>query len=356
VRRTFRDFRLSRGPQVLGDCASNISDLLNFVNEAQERLINVGGESGWWGGWTKVAFTVSRTNPFITLPPQYARIINLDVCRFPIRIQNEFYEELDAGIGLRIPNTVSDWCGALEGFERGVVSTTFDVTPQNQFLRIYFTDPSDGQAAANVIFSGALDQNGNAIYSQVGNAQIQGLFLTLPAPGGPVTFTQSAFIVTGWNSIQKDVTNGDVLLTQVDATTGNEVSLSRFAAWETNPAYRRYYINSLPCTCCPTTNTGILPQNLTVTAMCKYEYVPVARDSDPLIISNIPALIEETQAIKYSSMDSPNAAGQELKHHRRAVKLLQDEMRHYLGELMPAVNFAPFGTAKLEHQRIGLII
>ncbi len=216
-----------------------------------------------------------------------------------------------------------------------------DLTPSNQLVRIYPTDPAD--IGKRILFSGATDQNGNAIYSQDGISSVDGFFLDLQSP-----FTTSSFIVTGWNQIVKDQTEGDVLLTQVDSSSGAEVTLSRYAADETNPAYRRYYINKLPCSCCPPGVTPTAPGIVIVTAMCKYEFIPVQRDTDPLLIGNIPALIEEAQAINYSSMDSPNAAGQEAKHHAKAISLLNAELRHYLGELMPAVSFAPFGTARLE--------
>jgi hypothetical protein len=40
-------------------------------------------------------------------------------------------------------------------------------------------------------------------------------------------------------------------------------------------------------------------------------------------------------------------------HIREAINLLNGELRHHLGKQRPAINFAPFGTAKLSYQRIG---
>jgi hypothetical protein len=91
--------------------------------------------------------------------------------------------------------------------------------------------------------------------------------------------------------------------------------------------------------------------------MCKYEFFPVQNDLDPLLISNMEALIEEAQAIAFSSMESPEAMALEAKHHKRAVKLLRDELVHYTGARdQPAVNFAPFGTSTLERAWIGTMI
>jgi len=119
------------------------------------------------------------------------------------------------------------------------------------------------------------------------------------------------------------------------------------------PAYRRYFIHKLPCGCgtvqvpgnpCA---PGVTPPNVAITAMAKLEFVPALRDTDFLVIGNIPALIYECEAIRYSTMDSPAAASLEAKCHAKAIKLLNDELRHYMGETNVAVNLAPFGTARL---------
>ncbi len=354
MRTTLAQVRQSRLPEVIGKCANDLPGIAAYVNQAQQQLINAGGETGWWGGWMKVAFQASVCNPYITLPRTLARVINLDVCRFPIRINNEFYEFLEAGVGLQDFCKCQDWCGALEGFERGTFPTMVDITPTNQLLRVFLTDTRD--VGARILIGPAQDQNGNFIYSQDGANSVNGFYLTLAQP-----FTTSGFIVTSIGGIQKDATYGDVLLYQVDATTGAQVLLSRYSPDEINPAYRRYFIKRLPCTC----NTVAVPGNpcapgaptptgtVTLTAMAKLEFIPANRDTDFLIIGNIPALIEECKAIRYGDMDAQAAPLLEAKAHKKAINYLNQELAHYLGKLQPAVNFAPFGTATLEDQRIG---
>jgi hypothetical protein len=360
MRTTLGQVRQSRLPQSIGRCANDLPEVAAFVNQAQQQLINAGGETGFWGGWEKVAFQATRCNPYITLPRKYARAINLAVCRFPIRMQNEFYELLPDGIGLQDFCSIkgrTDWCGALEGYERGTVVSMTDLTPTNQLLRVYLTDPRD--IGKRILIGPAQDQNGNFIYTQDGNPSVNGFYLTLAQP-----FTTSAFVVTSFSGVQKDATYGDVLLYQVDATTGAQVLLSRYAPDEITPAYRRFFIKNLPCGCHATQVPGNpcvsgapVPDGVvTVTALCKLEFIPANRDTDYLIIGNIPALIEECKAIRYSDMDEPNAVTLEGKSHQKAIKYLNDELRHYLGELQPAVNLAPFGTATLRRQRIGTLI
>lgn len=351
MRITGAQVRQSRLPNAIGKCQSDAPGIYAYLNQAQEQLIKAGGETGWWGGWQKVVFSVSRCNPYITMPRQFARVINLDVCRWPVRMQNEFYEYLPEGVGLQdfcsIPNA-TNWCGSCEGFERGVFPTMTDLSPSNQYLVVMPTDPRD--IGKNVCIGPCLDQNGNAIYSTVGNAQVNGFFLTLASP-----MAISPMIVTHITAIQKDITFGDVLLYQQDATTGAQVLLSRFGATETNPAYRRFYLRNLPCTCGSVSTPGspcvpnLNPTNglIPVTALVKLEYQPVLNDTDFCIIGNIPALIEECKAIRYGDMDSENAAQLEAKSHGKAIKYLNDELRHYMGEYMPAINVRPYGERGL---------
>lgn len=351
MRTTLGQLRQSRFPEAIGKMVNDLPSIAAYANQAQQQLINAGGETGWFGGWQKVVFQVSRTNPYITCPRTIARLINLDVCRTPVRIQNEFYEMLEAGIGLQDFALCQPWCGTLEGYERGVWPTMVDIAPTNQLLQVAITDPRD--VGKRILFGPAQDQNGNFIYSQDGNSPVNGFYMSFNLP-----FTTNSFIVSNIGAVQKDVTFGDVLVYSFDSTNGATVLLARYAPNETTPAYRRYYINRLPCGCSPPPPNSPpgSPGTVTVTAMAKLEFIPVLRDTDFLIIGNIPALIEEAKAIRYSDMDKPEAAALEIKSHRKAIKYLNDELRHYEGELQPAVNFAPWGTAHLSRARIGSII
>ncbi len=342
-RLTFAQVRASDFPQAVQMCADDIPQLARRANRVQEILINCGGETGFWGGWAKVLFQPSRSDPYITLPREYARIINMDVCRQPIRIQNEFYETLFAGIGLRPGTSCDEWCGLLQGYERGTFPTMVDLVG-TKLVRAYITDDRD---VGLRILVDALDQNGNRIYSTDVLNQVQGFYLVLDKP-----FTTSLFTVSQIRSIQKDPTFGDVLLKSVDPDTGTETLLSRYAPDERNPAYRRYYLDSLPASCC----AGTVPGTVQVTAMAKYDFIPVVRDTDFMIIGCLPALIEEAKAIRFSDMDVPVSINFESKSHKRAIKMLQDQMRHMLGELQPAVNYAPFLNDTLISARIGYLM
>lgn len=346
MRRTLQDFANSRAPQVLGECNTDFPRLAAYVNEAIERLISVFGEDGFWGGWAKIVFNVPRSDPFITLPLQFARIIATDVCKMPIRIQNEWYEFLEAGIGLRTPCDGRNHCGAIEMFERGVWSTAYDLSATNQKLRVYITDVRD--IGKRILFQDAKDQNGNGIYSTDVTYTVIGFYMTFNQP-----FVDSSMIVTSFGGIQKDQTYGDVILKQVDATTGVESLLARYGPDEMAPQYRRYYLNRLPNGCC---FQGEPVQPARITCLAKYEFKPVSRPTDNLLTGNVPALIKACNAIRHEQMDDPNARQLGKQEWADAVQMLNEELDKYLGKTNPAVNLAPWGTAKLNRQMIGQLM
>ena len=335
MRATLKDVKRSRIPELLGICADDTYRLAAMVNDAQQRLMYEGKEAGWWNGWVKTRFSVTSAAPYITLPREFARVINMSVCETPIYIHNEFYEVLVGGPG-PMPDEAccKDWCGSVAGYERGTHATQRDIDSTNQRVRVYATDQRD---YGNKMLFVAKDQNGNVIYDMDGLHQAQGFYLTFLN-----SFTDSDFDVSEISAVVKPQTYGDILVYQVDQTTGEQVLLSRYLASETNPAYRRYYISPI-CTTCG---------SYTVNAVAKMEFIPVSRDTDPLIISNIPALAEMCQALRGWSQEV--TAGQEMadNHEKRAIKLLKREMDHYLGNQNPAVTVDRFQQASLK--RIGL--
>lgn len=343
MRITLADVRQSRLPGVIGKCAADLPYIAAAVNAATQRLINSGGETGWWCGWSRVVFNVTSTNPYITLPRSMARIINLDVCKQPIRTRNEFYEFLPGGIGLMPRSNWPDFYSPIiEGYERGVVPTMVDL-PGTQVLRAYLTNSAD--VGKRLLITG-LDANGNDIYTLDNGNNVRGVFLTLASP-----FVNTAFPLSTIDSVQKDVTLGDVVLKSVDPVSGAETTLSRYAPTEVNPAYRRYMITQLPNGCC----TSGQATTLQITALAKLEYIPVYLDTDQLIISNIEALIAECQAIRYEAMDTTNALTLAQAAHMRAIRQLQNEQRHYLGEQRLAVQIDINQGSPLESHGVGII-
>lgn len=338
------DVRQSRIPESIGCCAADRDKLPAVVNEAQSRLVFAGGDTGWWGGWQKMVFNVdSADNPYITAPRSVARLIDIDYCRYPVRIQNEFYEFLQAGVGLQSFNTAScnPACQVPEGYDRGQFPTFTDMTA-NRVLRFYIADPLD--EGRRVLVQGT-DTNDQTVYSLDGTVQVQGVYVNLTSP-----FVDTPFAFNTLTGLQKDITLGNVQVWEVDEDTAEQTLISYMEPGEEVAGYRRYFLNGLPRTCCPETANSTIVQ---VTAMAKLALIPVNVDTDYLLIQNLEALKEECQAVRFGEMDDTTSAQQAQLRHQKAINLLNGELVHYLGKERPAIVFAPFGTAHLRRQLIG---
>ena len=339
------DCRVSRLPSVIGKCADDIASISDIVNSAQRRLLmcKEACDEGWWGTWAEIVFNVSRSTPYITLPREIARLEWINVCNEPVSLENQFYEYLNFGNG-RMPKTAvcANAPRITTSYTRNNAVTFLEMENAPQFISAYMTDDRD--IGKRVLIQG-IDINSNTIYSTSTIGQVQGEFLNLtlnPAPMTSVPLLQ----LTG---IQKDRTFGIVRIYQHDPTTGEEVLLLTMQPSETTAMYRRYYLDGLPANCCGTPETS----DVQVTAIAKLDLIPASVDTDYLLIQNLEAIIEECASIRYSEMDSPTAKAMSQERHRLAIGFLNGELNHYIGKDSVAVGFAPFGSARLNRQKIG---
>lgn len=356
MKTTVKDVRLSRFPEAIGANYSDMPTITRAINECVQRLIidPRQPDTGWWGTWVPALFTITRAQPYIAAPTGVARIMLMDVCKNPIRLQNMFYEFLwgqrgylpkDACCGV---SATAGGCGTLcnlstSAYFRGNYSTQIDV-PSASYVRVYPTNVLDGGGTKRVLVQG-LDANGLKIYSLDGQSQIEGFYVDLASP-----FTQSTNVVTSIYGIQKDYSYGDVVLTAVDTTTAVETTLARYEPGDTNPQFPRYYLDSLPQYCCNGT------ASIQVQTLCKLDYRPVYVDQDWVLIGNIPALIDEAQSIYHDGIQDSTAIKMSLTKHNNAVLKLQGELDHFTGKEMPAISVSLFGTAKLRNQSVGSLL
>lgn len=341
------DIRTSRLPSLIGLCTSDVPAIANVVNTVQSRLIYAkeGRDEGWWGTWAEIVFNVSRESPYITTGPEIARLEAMDVCSFPVPIQNQFYEYMNFGNG-RMPKT-SRWASCLDfirqGYTRNNAVTFIEMTNAPQYIVAYPTSSLD--IGKRTLIQG-FDVDGSVIYSLDGPNNVQGTFLTFAPP----TSSMTGMTLSSLTGIQKDITVGPVRYYQHDPVTGEEVLLLTMQPNEQTASYRRYYLNGLPCNCCAAPNS---PNQVQVTALAKLELLPVVTDTDYLLIQNLEAIIEEAQSMRYSEMDSSTAKQMAQEKHLQAIRLLNGELNHYIGKDSVAVNFKPFGSARLGKIKIG---
>jgi hypothetical protein len=346
---TFGDFKRSGGPEAVGICAADSPGIARQLNQAQRRLIQAGGDEGWFGTWAKMVFNVSKDDPYLTTPRTVARISNLDVCNVPVRIQNEFFEFLEFGAGLQRPppDCATNRCTCnLQMYDRGTVPLFRDLTPGYK-LRFYIMNAAD--TGKRMFIAGARDVNGTDIYTMDNGVTVNGIFVTFD---NLFPFVESPIALNEIGGLQKDETVGQVKIYQVNPVTDEQTLLSTMDPSEKNAYYRRYFIQGLPQRCCECDQPQTTVQ---LTAMAKLEFIPVKADTDYLIISNEDALKAECQAIRYEEMDSPASAQMAQVRHRAAIRFLNNELVHYTGKSRPAIGFHPFGYETLARVGTGMI-
>jgi hypothetical protein len=308
-------------------------------------------EEGWWGGWARMAFNVSQAGPSFVTPQNVARVILMDVCRHPVRINNEFYEFLEFGRGFQPKDCCNgannSRCASLMAYERETVTTFAPLLATPQYIRAYAADPAD--VGRTALIQGA-DGNGQIIRyldALTGSAGL-GESITFSSP-----FTDTTNLFSEISGVQKQKTFGEVQFFQVDPTSGQESALLVMQPGETTAAFRKYYINGLPSSCCSdSVPCGTSSVTLQVLAMCKLDFTPVATDSDYLNIMSVPALIDECQSIRYGRMDVPGAQDLSAKKHASALRILFGQLDHYLGKERPAIQRHIFGSDRLRPQPI----
>lgn len=351
------DARISELPASNGLCATDVASVANLVNRCQRRLLYAreSGDEGWYGTFAEILFSgISRTSPFVTCSRSIARIEALTVCHQVVPVQNPFYEYLTFGNG-RMPRLwPCDNYGVMNAYGRNNAVTFASKPNTPQAIRIYSSDPNDAASGFRVLLQG-FDQNNAVIYSQDGENQVQGEYLYLASP-----FVTSVNLFSNQlQGIQKDTTQGVLSFFTVDPATGDETLIHTMEPGEQVASYRRYYLNNLPANCCSTgvsaNDCSVTNATLQIKAICKLELIPAVCDQDWLLLQNLEALIEEAKSIHFSDMEDATSKGQAVIHHTNAIRLLNGELRHYYGKDEPAIQFRPFGSARLERLNVGMM-
>ncbi|HTQ49258.1 MAG TPA: hypothetical protein VMJ12_01010 [Candidatus Acidoferrales bacterium] len=345
------DLRLSDLPEAAGFCVGDIPNLARAVNRAELSLLHCkeAGDEGWWGTWAEIQFTASRSSPIVILPREVARLEQIDVCGRTIQVNNPFYEYLRFGNGRLGRAHHHRNCGPTQAYSRNNSVTQVEFGPAPQLLTVYITNPVD--AGKRILLQG-LDNSNTPIYTKDVLNRVQGVFVTFgfPFSTAPMQFNQ----LTG---VQKDITEGEVQVFQVDPISGAQVLLLTMQPTEQTAWYRRYHLDPLPWNCCH--NQPAIPpeQNqVTCTAIAMLEHIDVMVDTDYLLIQEPNAIILEAQAIRMSKNDSDSARAQAREYHLQAVRLLMGQLTRYMGRDSVAIQYRPWGSATLARAGVGRMI
>ena len=350
MRTTLADINTSRIPASVGECAGN-SRLIQWLNEAQQRLLTKGL---WWGTYGK--YRIAAYDGCITLPPELATVESVAINHVPIPVHDLWFEFLDNGFGTRSPNTVGSAGGSALGGATGVYGipeanyrgsfpTFRDLTNNTNAKKIVLVCDLAADIAVTVTVFG-YDANGNWIRTKPGSVYQDGETITLAqTPGTTSTNTFSRITDIQFSANR----SGQVWLYELDTVTNVQTLTGRYQWFENNPSYGRWLFPSIfP----PASNSTCTPpagwqQNWTqseipspsqpcnpslVEVIGKKAFIPVALPSDYLIIGNIPALKFMMQAIKKEEdAVGQSDLGEAIGFETKALKELDDELDHYLG-------------------------
>lgn len=346
------DLRMSDLPECVGLCVGDVQGLAAAVNRAELSLLNCkeAGDEGFHGTWAEIEFTASRTSPVVIMPREVARLEAIDVCGRPIQVNNQFYEYLRFGNG-RLRRECArrrGGCSPTQAYARNNAVTQVDMTNAPQLLSVYITNPGD---VGKRIFLQGLDTSGVPIYSLDVLNNVAGVFVpfAFPFATAPMQFSK----ITG---VQKDVTLGQVQVFQVDPKTGAQVLLLTMEPGEQTAWYRRYHLDPLPWNCCNTQTANPAQNVVNLTALAMLEHIPVAVDTDYLLIQEPNAIILEAQSIRMQKNDSAQAQGQAREYHLQAVRLLIGQSSRINGIDDVAIQYKPFGSATLARAGVGRMI
>lgn len=321
-------------PRIAGYCTSD-SRYSDLVNEAVQRLLTKGI---WWGTFQR--YTCCTNSGCLVWPRQFATIEQVAVCNQPVRIRNNWFEFMENGIGLRDGNCNSEngncrsACDGMQLFDRGNVCAFADIIGTNKKIKVYADVAED--AGAKILLQG-YDENNNWIRTEVDGEWVDGEYVTISTT--PQTSTKFFRSLTG---VQKPLTNGFVRLYEYDTDELTQRAIAIYEWDELIPWYRRSFINGLPTTCCGSDEDC---EDVKVTVQAKMEFFPARKDTDYLLIGNIPAIKLSIMALK---KEEANLLGEAEGYWMSAERELQKELEHYRGHgnIQPIqINSKPFNAS-----------
>ena len=312
------------------------SRTVEYINEAQRRLL----ESGKWKG-TYGKFTICATNGCITWPRQIETIETVAVNETVGTVRNQWFEFLESGYGL-LDN--KDNVG-VQILDRGESPVHTDLTGNGSFSttgnNLMIFSPVAADAGKKITIKG-YDYNGNWIRLTTSSADAS----ATSHDGDIITLSHgyalSSKIFKTITSIQKDITDQPVTVYERTNNSGDPLVLreiARLEADETISSYRRSLIPSLAggkkC-------DGDTDGKTSVTVIAKLRFIDAVDDSDILLVSDLYAIKNMAIAIKLEENRDFGAAGE---YRGLAFDSLQNQLANHTGDgVVPVIQLTNLNT------------
>lgn len=326
LRRTFGALKLPLS-RVTGSTGMSTEDvrLKEYVNIAIEELIS---EFDFPWVIDRLRFCLTPCKTTFVLPSDYDRMLMCTIDGVPAQMQSPWFEFV--GYGLDLLNAYSNVPGGFDSIERfeGVLdkedAAGFNEIPACDgpwYIRVYGTKDERVGGVRPVINIQGYDYENNWIRTSDGAGGFKdGIDVPINGDSAPfwVQVPQSLRYLT---ATTKPVTKGNVLLFVSNGANTVQHYIGQYAPNDTTPFYRQYSVPALRRFLRPNCHTTIL-------ARCRKRFVPITKDADFLLISNLPALQSMVQACYYRDAKDQDSY---LQYKTIAVDILKKEAKAYIG-------------------------
>lgn len=306
---TFSEFKQSSAADVVGVCPTSPQFALR-TNDAVRRLMRRGDWSG-----TAVPVHVCVRSGCVVWPRYVGQVRKINVCKVPIPIHNVWYDFLEHKSPWR------SWCGGQARMIGSTEAATFsDIYGDGRYVRAYCTARAD---VGKTIQLFGEDNHGQPLREKDASGNwVEGLTITFAAP-----FASTSIFVRRIDRVIKAVTQGDVRLYAYNPATDILEDIALYSPTETVPSYAKYQLHAQTW---PTTTSPGAPSccpSMSVVALVKLRFVPVAVDSDLVLIQNIDSLKLMFQSLRFEeSGDRESARAFEMDAIREQnLELLDNE-------------------------------
>lgn len=299
----------------------NDARVLNYINKACRRLIPKGKWKNCYAN-----YRICTNKACLTWPRSIETIETVAVCGVPGTVRNGWYEfnlngpglfGCSSDDGLGSPFGCRSDCTGNQLVDRGLTVTFDDLVGTNKQLRVYADLAVD--YGKTLTFRG-YDDNRNIILTN--NGDVEGETVILANPFVVTTNTNFWGIIT---QVIKQVTKGVVRVYEYDTVTTVQRLIAIYEPDETLPSYRKSFYPPAQVTDDGNGNCA----RVSVDVIAKLKFIPVAKDSDFILIGNLPALVEEVRAIRKFEN---NLIQEGFAYEQLAVKYLDEELQNYLGD------------------------
>lgn len=280
---TFQDAQDDIGIASISGTCPTTDRFAYLVNAATDLAMRSGN---WFG--TEHLIRMCVYNQCIAWPRYVGTPLGVRACRHNVDIKNLWYTI----VGPAGCCNNGGWSRGLK--ESGTTPTFASITNRGgSYLRVYAVKRED--LGKTIKFFG-VDSN-NQPLQELDSAGVwqMGMTMTLTAP-----FIQSTIKVSGIQSVLKPVTQGNVLVYEVDPDLATNIKqLALYAPDETRPSYRRSLFSGL---CVRGSNSHAADGSPVqqIEALVKLAYVPVRNPEDFLLIDDLLALKNLIQAVRYN--------------------------------------------------------